>query len=82
MAADGADDRREGGEGAGPQVVAIGEAAGEDHQLAAFQAVVLVPEEGDLLVEDVLEDVVDVVVAVAAREDDDAASHEGRISTE
>src|SRR5688572_27239511 len=66
------DDRRPCRHHAGADVVAVGEAAGQHDELAPLQRRLVVPEEGGRLPEDVLPDVVDVVIAVAAGEDDDA----------
>ena len=64
-------------DGAAPQIVAVGESAGQDDELTVAQILVLMPQEDRILVEDVLQDVVDVVVAVATGKDDDAAFHDG-----
>src|SRR5258706_284276 len=64
----------------GAQVVAVREAARQHDQLTALEGIVLVPEELGLLLQHVFPDVVDVVVAVAAGKDDDAALH-GRAPT-
>ncbi len=77
---DGAHHRRQGGERSGAQVVAVREAARQHDQLTALEGIVLVPEELGLLLQHVFPDVVDVVVAVAAGKDDDAALH-GRAPT-
>ena len=68
--------RRQRRQGAAAQVVAVAPAARQHDELAALERSVLVPEEHRLLVEHVLQHVVHVVVAVAAREDDDAAPHD------
>ena len=47
-------DRREPGDRAGAQIVAVREAAGQDHDVGALQARLLVPDELGVLAEDVL----------------------------
>ncbi len=79
-AGDGLHDGGEAGDGAGAQVVAVGEAAGDEDGVAAFEGVRLVPEVGDGLAEDGAEDVVGVVVAVGAGEDEDAELHGDRVA--
>src|SRR6266478_9891814 len=73
-------DRREARDGAGAQVVAVGEPAGEHHHVGAAQIAVLVPDVAGGAAEDVLGHVVDVVVAVAAGKDDHREEHQ-RISS-
>ena len=69
--ADRVHDRREAGDGTGPQVVAVGEPAGDDHRVDAADGGVAVPEELGLAAErrDRLDD---VELAVRAGEEDDA----------
>ncbi len=66
--------------GAGAQVVAIGEAAGDEDGVATFQVFTLMPEHGDRLACNLLDDVIGVVVAVGAREDEDAEFHTFRVA--
>ena len=73
--ADRLEDRGEARNRTAAEVVAVGEAARQHDQLAALEGVVLVPEEGGLLAEHVLEDVIDVVVAVAAWKNNDPEFH-------
>ena len=73
-------DRREVRDGTGAQVVAIGETAGDQDGIATFQVFGLMPEHGDRLVRNLLDDVVGVVVAVGAREDEDAEFHTFRVT--
>src|SRR6266478_8233022 len=73
-------DRREARDGAGAQVVAVGEPAREHHHVGAAQVAVLVPDVAGGAAEDVLGHVVDVVVAVAAGKDDHREEHQ-RISS-
>ena len=68
-------DRREPRDRAGAQVVAVGEAAGQDDDVGALQVGVLVPDELGVLAEHVLGGVIGVVVAVRAGKDDDAEFH-------
>ncbi len=65
-------DGAEAGDGAGAQVVAVGEAAGQDDAIGVLEIVVLVPEVVRFGLGKVRESVVRVVVAVGAGEDDDA----------
>ena len=68
--------RRKARDGAGAKVVAVGEAAGQDHDVGAGQRRVLVPDELGVLTQDVLGGVVGVVVAVGAGEDHDRELHD------
>ena len=61
---DGLHDGSEGGEGSGAEVVAVGEASGDEDGVAVLERGGGVPEEGGLGAEDVGDDVVGVVVAV------------------
>src|SRR5919202_6090631 len=65
---------REAGDGAGPKVVAVGEAAGEDHGVHALEVGVRVPEL-DGFGARAFDGVERVAVAVGAREDGDAYPH-------
>ena len=71
-------DRREARDRAGAQVVAVREPAGQDHDVGALEARVLVPDERGLVPEHVLRGVVGVVVAVGAGKDDDGELHVSR----
>ena len=75
VAADRLHHRRELRERAGAEVVAVCEAARDDHAVGAVQVGLLVPEELRLFAEDVLGDVQRVVVAVRAGKDDDREFH-------
>ena len=68
-------DRREARDRAGPQVVAVCEAAGQYHDVGALQVRVLVPDELGVLAEDVCRRVIGVVVAVAAWKHDNGELH-------
>ena len=68
---------REARDGAGAQVVAVREAAGQDDDVGALQARLLVPDELGVLAEHVLGRVVRVVIAVGAGKDDDGEFHDG-----
>jgi hypothetical protein len=68
-------DRRELGQRAGAQVVAVGEAAGDDDAVGAAQVGVLVPEDLAFGAENVAHDVLRVVIAVRAGEENDAEFH-------
>ena len=74
--------RREAGDGAAAQVVAVGEAAGQDHRVDAVQVVVAVPER-DRLAAGEADRARGVAVVERAREGDDADPHaaHGRSST-
>ena len=65
-------ERRELGDGPGPQVVAVGKTSGEDDAVHAPEVVVLVPEEDRRLAEDLLQGVISVMVAVRTGKDDDS----------
>ncbi len=69
---DGGHDGGEAGDGAGAEVVAVGEAAGEDDAVEVGEGIFFVPEVLGVLAEDVAEGVVAVGVAPGAGEDDDA----------
>ena len=58
--------RRKARNGAGAQIIAVGEPAGQDDDVAAGEIFGLVPDEFDGLVEDVGDGVVSVVVAIRA----------------
>jgi len=68
-------DRAEAGDRAAAQVVAVAEAARQDHDVGALQVVILVPQVRRLLAELVDHGVVRVVVAVGPGEGDDAEPH-------
>jgi hypothetical protein len=80
MAADRLHDRGELRQRAGAQVIAVREAAGDDHDIGAFEVGVLVPQHLGVRAEDVLRHVQCIVIAVRAGEDDDAEFHEGSLS--
>ncbi len=62
------------------RVVAIGEAAGDEDRVAALEVFGGVPEVGDRLVGNRGDNVVSIVVAVGAGEDQNAEFHTLRIS--
>jgi len=66
---------REAGDGTGAEIVAVGEAAGEDDGVAILQIFGLVPDEFDGLLEDVADGVEGVVVAVGPGKDYDSEFH-------
>ena len=68
-------DRREAGDGAGPQIVTVREPAWQDHDVRAFEARLLVPDELRLLPEHVPGRVIGVVIAVGSGEDDNGKFH-------
>ena len=68
-------DRREAGDGAGPQIVTVREPAWQDHDIRAFEARLLVPDELRLLPEHVPGRVIGVVIAVGSGEDDNGKFH-------
>ena len=74
-------DRREPGDGAGPEVVAVGEAAGDDHRVDIADRAVAVPQQSGLAAE-VGDGLDHVLLAVRTREEDDAdfGAHETRAS--
>ena len=72
---DGGHDRREPRDGAGAQVVAVREPAGQNHDVGAAERRLLVPDERRLLAEHVLRGVVRVVIAVRSGKDDDGERH-------
>ena len=70
-----AHDGGEAGDGAGAQVVAVGEAAGGHHAVVGREVGVLMPHALDLMAEHRAEGVLEVAVAPGAGKDDDAESH-------
>ena len=68
-------DRRELRDGAGAQVVAVGEAAGQDDGVGAAEARVLVPHERRLFADHGARRVEGVVVGVRSRKHDDREGH-------
>ncbi len=68
-------DRREARDGAGSQVIAVGEPAWQDDRVGALQAGLLVPDEHGVLAEHVPGGVIGVVIAVRSREDNDGEFH-------
>src|SRR5262249_50617378 len=77
--AHGRHDRREARHRAGPQVIAVREAAGQNHDVGTFQIRVLVPEIPRVLAEALLRGVKRVLVAITPRKDDDPESHLGSL---
>src|SRR6185312_4769649 len=76
---DGLHDGRKVGDGPGAQVVSVGEAPGNQNGIAALEVGGIVPETGNRLVGDFCYDVVSIVVAVGAGEDEDAELHTSRL---
>src|SRR5208337_1041457 len=68
-------DRRELGNCAGTQVVAIGKAAGHNDGVTILQIVRVMPEEGDRLLGHLLDGPVGIVIAVGSGKDDNAKFH-------
>ena len=68
-------DRGESGHGPGSKVVAVGEAAGQDHAVAAAGERVLVPQGADILFEHAAQTVDDVVVVAGAGKDCHPPTH-------
>ena len=75
--ADSRHDRRELGDGPATEVVAVGEAAGEDDGIDARERGGIVPDELGGLPEVMRDRVEGIVVAVATGEDNDAKFHAG-----
>jgi hypothetical protein len=67
---------REARDGARSEIVAVGEAAGQDHGVGAAEARVLVPHELGILPEHRRRNVVGVSIAVGTREDDHGELHD------
>src|SRR5438270_669739 len=65
---------------AGPQVVAVGEAAGEDDAVTALELGVLVPQVDELLAEDLVDDPAAVAIRPRSREHHDPELHLGAFS--
>jgi hypothetical protein len=72
---DGAHDGGETGDGAGAEIVAVGEAAGEDDGVAIVEVLGLMPDEFNGLLEDVADGVEGVVIAVGPGKDYDSEFH-------
>src|SRR6185503_21138728 len=72
-------DRREARHRPGAQIVAVRKSSREDDDVGALQIVVLVPEVFRFLPEDVLRGMKRILVAVAARKDDDPETHVGSL---
>jgi hypothetical protein len=72
---DGVHHGRKAGDGAGAEIVAIGEAAGEDDGVAIVEVFGLVPDEFDGLLKDVADGVEGVVIAVGPGKDYDSEFH-------
>src|SRR3990172_5727490 len=60
---------------AGPEVVAMGEAPGQDHAIGTLEVGLLVPEIARLLFQDIRNDMIEVLLAPGTREDHDAKLH-------
>src|SRR5438132_1735770 len=73
---DGLHHRRKSRDGASPQIVAVGESAGQDDGVAIREILGLVPYEFDGLLQDVADGVKSVVVAIGPGENDDSKFHE------
>ena len=71
-------DRGKAGYGPGPQVVAIGETAGEDNAIKSVKALFPVPDVIGFLAQDVFDLVVAVGIAPGAGEYQDAKTHNAR----
>src|SRR2546427_11888146 len=61
-------DRREPGDGAGPQIVTVGKAAGQNDCIQAVEGCLLVPDFLNFLAKNVGEHMHAIVIAVASRE--------------
>ena len=72
-------DRREFGDGAAAQVVAVGESARQNHRIGVAERSGIVPDEFGRLAQIVRDRVPRVVVAIASRKHDDAESHRGKL---
>src|SRR5439155_24166545 len=70
------DHRRAPGHRTSPQIIAIGEAAGQDHAVELVELALAVPHVAHGLVEHLGDDVVKVAVAPRAGEDDATESHD------
>ena len=68
--------RRKLGDGAAAQIIAVGEAAGQNDGIDIAECVRIVPDEFGLLAEIVRDGVPSIVIAIAAGKDDDAEFHE------
>ncbi len=68
-------DRRKFGDGAAAEIIAVGEAAGQDHGVGVAQRSGVVPDKFAGLAEVMGDGVPGVVVAIAAGKNDDAESH-------
>src|SRR5215472_3237205 len=73
---DGLHHRRKAGDGAGAQIVAVGESAGQNEGVAVREVLRLVPDELDGLLEDVSDGVKGVVVAIGPWKNNDSKFHE------
>src|SRR5688572_17510005 len=72
---DGFHNRRESSDGAGPQVVPVGETAGNNNGVATFQVLGLMPDELHRLLEHLAYHVISIMLAVAARENQHSKFH-------
>ena len=77
---DGLHDGREAGDGAGAEIVAIGEAAGHEHRVDSLQIVGVVPEKGNGLTRDVGDHVLRVVIAVGTGKNQNPEFHGSRVT--
>ena len=68
-------DGREVSDGAGAQIIAIGEAAGHKDRIAVFQLFAFVPQKDDRLAHHFRDDVVGVVIAVGSGKNKHAKFH-------
>ena len=75
-------DRREAGDGAGTEIVAIREPAGHQDGVAALKVVRSMPEKGDRGLNHRRENVVGIVIAVGTGEDEDAKLQALRVAEE
>ena len=72
---DGLHDGRKASDGAGAEIVAVGEATGQDNGVAIREVLRLVPDEFDGFVQDAAERVKRVVIAIRAGKDYDSKLH-------
>ena len=67
-------------DGAGAEVVAVGEAAGNNDGIAVFEVFGLMPQEGGRLTGNFGDSVVSVVIAIGSGKDEDAEFHGSRLA--
>ena len=70
---------RKPGDGTAAEVIAVGEAARQDHEIVALEGRIFMPHVIGRNPEDVLQGVVTILVAIGPRETDDGGFHELRI---